>query len=283
MLDPEHCNTLTRALHNLIDGLPTTYTAWEGRAYWLYTGHPLLNHRKLCKGALERARRFRDEFDPAVLRFDSLVIRRYQNAAPASREFKMRLAELIAAGIHQIAAILFQSDDKVHTKEHIHNVISWKKESEWTDIGCRHPVFQEYPDPPPTLFYHCEYMDHQQYPHGLADVAGYWAEDRILGGVTVFSRGKSGTECNDIYSHSARADYTPRVWRLLDSQFNDLTEFLLSEQPSATPLPILPSEENEPRYHSWDAMAVHRTFRDAWERAILSERPEDRDRVAVGD
>ncbi|KAK4247303.1 hypothetical protein C7999DRAFT_32280 [Corynascus novoguineensis] len=194
----------------------------------------------------------------------------------------MRLVELIAAGIHQIAAILYQSDDKVHTKEHILNVVLWKEESERTDIGCRDLVLQEHPDPPPTLFYHYEYMDHQQYPYGLADVAGYWAEDRILGGITVFARGKSGTECNDIYFHSARADYTPRVWRLLDSQFNDLTEFLLSEQPSATPLPILPSDENEPRYNSWDAMAVYGIFRDPWERAIPSERPETRD-VACGD
>ncbi|KAK4247304.1 hypothetical protein C7999DRAFT_14649 [Corynascus novoguineensis] len=296
MLDPGHCKTLTQALYNvlstdlaevtyaqLIDGLPTISTVWEGRGIWAPRGHPLLNHSKLCKGALERTRMFRDEFDPAVLRFDSLVIRRYQNAAPGSREFKMRLVELVAAGIHQIAAILFQSDDKVHIKDHIETVHSWKKKPVWMDMGCREPTLFEYPDPPLTLFCHYEYMDHQQYPYGLGDVAGYWAEDRILGGVVVFDRGKLGTECNDIYFHSAQEQYTPHVWRLLDSQFNDLTEFLLSEQPSAAPLPILPSEENEPRYNSWDAMAVHQIFRDPWERAISSERPEDRDCVAVGD
>ncbi|KAK4247306.1 hypothetical protein C7999DRAFT_32283 [Corynascus novoguineensis] len=232
ILDPEYCNTLTHALHNvlstnlaevtcaqLIDGLPMIHTTWEMRGYTLNYKHPLQKHEKLCKGALERAQKFRDEFDPAVLRFDSLVIRRYQNAAPGSREFKMRLVELVAAAIHQIAVILFQSDDKLHTKEHIHTVVSWKKESEWVDMGHRNPVLFESRDPHPTLFYHCEYMDHQQYPHGLADVAGYWAEDRILGGIAVFDRGKSGAECNDIYLHSAREQYTPRVWRLLDSQF----------------------------------------------------------------
>ncbi|KAL2140455.1 hypothetical protein VTI28DRAFT_3773 [Corynascus sepedonium] len=220
--------------------------------------------RSYARARWSGPKKFRNEFDPAVLRFDSLVMRRFQNAAPGSREFKMRLVELVAAAIHQIAVILFQ-------------------ELKWVDMGHRNPVLFEYRDPHPTLFYHCKYMDHQQYPHGLADVAGYWAEDRILGGIVVFDRGKSGTECNDIYLHSAREQYTPHIWRLLDSQFDDFTEFLLSEQPSATPLPILPSEENEPRYDSWDAMTLHHIFRGPWERAIPSERPEDRDCVAVGD
>ncbi|KAK4246585.1 hypothetical protein C7999DRAFT_42006 [Corynascus novoguineensis] len=277
MLDPEHCKTLTHALDNVLstDLAEIIYAQLiDGRGIWLYKGHPLLNHGNLCKGALERARTFRDGFDPAVLRLDPL--------AP-SREFKMCLVELVAAGIHQIAAILFQSDDKTHTKEHIHTVHSWKREPEWEDMGRREPVLFEYFDPPPTLFCHCEYLDHhQQYPHGLADVAGYWAEDRILGGIAVFDRGKSGTECKDIYFHSSRERYTPRVWRLLDSQLNDLREFLFSEQPSATPLPILLSEENEPRYNSWDAMAVHQIFRDPRERAIPSERPKSRD-IECGD
>jgi len=86
MLDPEHCKTLSHALHNvlstdlaeityaqLIDDLPTTCIAWERRGIWLYKGHPLFIYRELCKGALERARTFRDGFDFAVLRFDSLV------------------------------------------------------------------------------------------------------------------------------------------------------------------------------------------------------------------
>jgi hypothetical protein len=30
-----------------------------------------------------------------------------------------------------------------------------------------------------------------QYPDGLADVAGYWAEDQIFGGVVLFDRSQS--------------------------------------------------------------------------------------------
>jgi len=60
-------------------------------------------------------------------------MQRYQNAAPASREFKIRLVELVAAGIHQMAAILLGSDHKVHTREHIQGVVPWKEEPERTD------------------------------------------------------------------------------------------------------------------------------------------------------
>lgn len=33
------------------------------------------------------------------------------------------------------------------------------------------------------------YISHSRYPRGLADVAGYWAEVQIFGGVVVFNRG----------------------------------------------------------------------------------------------
>jgi hypothetical protein len=34
----------------------------------------------------------------------------------------------------------------------------------------------------------------EQYSDGVADIAAYWAEDRILGGVVLFGREKSGKE-----------------------------------------------------------------------------------------
>ena len=46
----------------------------------------------------------------------------------------------------------------------------------------------------PTVFYHGSYVAFDQYPNGLADVAGYWAETKIFGGVVVFDRGPSGVE-----------------------------------------------------------------------------------------
>jgi hypothetical protein len=49
----------------------------------------------------------------------------------------------------------------------------------------------------PTPFYHRSYLAHAQYPNGVADVVGYWAEAKIFGGVVIFDRGESGTEVSD--------------------------------------------------------------------------------------
>jgi hypothetical protein len=45
-----------------------------------------------------------------------------------------------------------------------------------------------------TLLSHYDYLDHEYYPRGWADTVGYWAEDRLFGGVVLFDRGSSGTE-----------------------------------------------------------------------------------------
>jgi hypothetical protein len=51
-------------------------------------------------------------------------------------------------------------------------------------------------EPPPTAFCHRAYRYPEQYPRGLADVAGYWAESKIFGGVVVFDRGETEDEVN---------------------------------------------------------------------------------------
>ena len=42
-------------------------------------------------------------------------------------------------------------------------------------------------------FHNC-YTDFNQYPLGLLDVLGYWAETQLFGGVLLFDRGDSGSE-----------------------------------------------------------------------------------------
>ena len=42
-------------------------------------------------------------------------------------------------------------------------------------------------------FYHTEYEEYENYPFGLLDVVGYWAEDRLFGGVLLFDRGETGS------------------------------------------------------------------------------------------
>jgi hypothetical protein len=48
--------------------------------------------------------------------------------------------------------------------------------------------------PKPTELYHPDYQAWDQYPKGIADITGYWAEYRLFGGVVLFDRGESGTE-----------------------------------------------------------------------------------------
>ncbi|KAK4244154.1 hypothetical protein C7999DRAFT_17550 [Corynascus novoguineensis] len=94
VLGLDHHHLQTRALRNILstelaeityaqlfDGFPTLDTAYSKRAYWMYDGHPLHDHPKLCEGSLERARVFRDNFNPAVLLFDSLVSSLGRNVA----------------------------------------------------------------------------------------------------------------------------------------------------------------------------------------------------------
>jgi hypothetical protein len=106
----------------------------------------------------------------------------------------MRLVELVASSIHQIGSLLFQSASKIHTEEEIQATVSFKNPPRWRDLGCERRILIEPIEPEPTLFFHTDYMDYDQYSHGLADVAGYWAEDRILGGIVLFDRGESGME-----------------------------------------------------------------------------------------
>jgi hypothetical protein len=48
--------------------------------------------------------------------------------------------------------------------------------------------------PPASLFWHGSFRSHRRYPNGLAELAGYWAETQIFGGVILFDRGESGEE-----------------------------------------------------------------------------------------
>ena len=43
-------------------------------------------------------------------------------------------------------------------------------------------------------FYHTKYQEYERYPFGLLNVVGYWAEDRLFGGVLLFDRGETGSE-----------------------------------------------------------------------------------------
>jgi hypothetical protein len=47
---------------------------------------------------------------------------------------------------------------------------------------------------PPTMFSWDAYKNVDEYPQGVADCVGYWAEAHIFGGIAIFDRGQSGLE-----------------------------------------------------------------------------------------
>jgi hypothetical protein len=99
------------------------------------------------------------------------------------------VAHRVAVSCHQIAAFLFENGKKHHKQEYD----AWIAEQEkLKEIGDER--YQWRPVPPPVVFYHRQHADYEQYPRGLSDVVGYWAEAKIFGGVLLFDRGESDTD-----------------------------------------------------------------------------------------
>lgn len=142
--------------------------------------------------------------------------------------------------------------------------------------------------PPATLFRHTWYRDHAQYPHGAADVAGYWAENRVLGGVVLFdrkaeeearegsSRSSAGTDA--VYLHPDRDEVTYRICLLTGAQKKALLDFLLDKPGTGSPgcareietcpLPIIPDETNMHRVDPEEPIWYTGVYRDQWERKM---------------
>src|SRR6266566_4761851 len=101
----------------------------------------------------------------------------------------------------------------------INSIVQWTMptppncEGHWNHIPAR-----------PTLFNHPFYLDVDIYPEGIADVVGYWAEDRIMGGVIIFDRRgeakahETQTPPPNVYFHASRLKVTWRPYQLRDEQ-----------------------------------------------------------------
>ena len=118
------------------------------------------------------------------------MIKRYQDifTLRVDRDRALRLLEISAASVHALAGMMHASS---------------------------HPKMNVFPDDPPALgkgnfrgfpgnrFYvdfHKYYVHFQNYPRGLLDVLGYWAESQIFGGVLLFERSKSGAQVRCTYN-----------------------------------------------------------------------------------
>jgi hypothetical protein len=96
----------------------------------------------------------------------------------------LRLLEMLAIACHNIAASLFKNAEGGHQKQN-HTGHPTSHASNLDDTILR---------PQPTDFIHPDYDAWEQYPQGISDIVGYWAEYKLFGGVVLFDRGLSGTE-----------------------------------------------------------------------------------------
>jgi len=125
------------------------------------------------------------------------------------------------------------------------------------------------------MFTHPDFIAVEQYPNGVADTVGYWAENRILGGVAIFDRSRDWNDDvpePNVYFQCSRRRVTYRICQLLDDQQQMLMDFLLASDGVAVtpcPLPILPGAENRVRIDPVDAIPIRQVYRDVWEREPL--------------
>lgn len=172
----------------------------------------------------------------------------------------MLLIEIAAMSVHQIAVLLFKLDRSRHKED---GIASWTPPKEDNVPGS---WWYFNPDgPPPTLFSHRWYTDYKQYPDGAADMAGFWAENRILGGVILFDR--QTPESDAVYIHPDWNAVTYRICKLHDTQKQQLLEFLQSDSPeSSTSLPIRPDDTNRNRIDPEEPITLTGVYRHIWER-----------------
>jgi hypothetical protein len=176
----------------IIDGLPVR-DVWNAYAC---RRSDIDEHVEPCSEAIEVWKAFRDSFQSHTLQFASRTVQGYQNTTPGTKYFNVRLLELVAVACHDTAALLYQI-----TKGGV------GKHAERSPG----PTILDYdgvPYPPiPTDFYHTEYRDWEQYPQGVADMVGYWAEFELFGGVVLFDRGDSEVEVSKSFSLRDSTNY----------------------------------------------------------------------------
>lgn len=197
--------------------------------------------------------------------------------------------------VHQIAVKLFKTSSSLHTDDKLGR---WRPSDDLIKIY--------YPLPfPETLFNHAWYRYHDQYPEGVADMVGYWAESRIFGGVVLFDRREPDSapdvdvslpgppighdheltpdQSSAIYLHPDRRHVTYRIYRLLDDQKRQLVDFLLSDitPPAACTIPILGDLNNRHRVDPEEKIMETGIYRDKWERRQCSIRVDRRYRDVI--
>ncbi|KAK3942858.1 hypothetical protein QBC46DRAFT_255539 [Diplogelasinospora grovesii] len=286
-LGPVHLKALKTAIMNvlgtelaeftyaqIVDGYPTNSSFRE--FHYCEEDHPVRQQEALCDGAVSVFQSFRSSFNPLTLKFNQATLKAFEQEHPGTRPFHLRLIELLAVAVHQIAANLFDaySVGNPHKVEYD----AWRAER-LRRAASGDEAYRYCRISPPVVFYHRDYPInyYEQYPRDISDVVGYWAEAKIFGGVLLFDRGESETECREVWVHPSSQIRCPRtLFPPTAEQFSSLVAFLLSEQTAKEgtaeqttgtecPLPIRASSLNGPRFLRYHATKYFHIFRDKYD------------------
>lgn len=202
-LTTDHLNIFHRALSRvlgselaidtfaqIVDGLPIADVAWDKRYPGIFgDDHPIEAHASLCPGVKDTTGAYLEQYDLHSLVFDLKLVQAYQDAPMASKAFHTRQIELVVIALHQIAVHLFKRDElRSHSQQDIDTVTSCVRVPPPASATVDPQDYVVTWPTRPTLFNHPYYVDLDIYPEGLADIVGYWAEDRIVGTVVLFDR-----------------------------------------------------------------------------------------------
>lgn len=113
----------------------------------------------------------------------SQLVQKYQNAPLDTREHDLRLLEITAASVNALAGIIYLA---------FHPDTELKPPKPSIDEGFDYSFHHS--DEQHVNFSLTHYKDYERYPFGLLNVVGFWAEDKLFGGVLLFDRGESGAE-----------------------------------------------------------------------------------------
>ncbi|KAK7431619.1 hypothetical protein QQZ08_001837 [Neonectria magnoliae] len=237
------CDEAEVTFAQIVDGMPLSEVEEDSYDDTACPEHPIhTKHTQLCPGVLEKTRQFRNDVDASELAFSPMLFK-------------------------------WQETHGCHLDDGLSNWVAPKDHTVW---WARFPVGRA-----PTLLRHSWYCRYDQYPNGVADGVGYWAESRIFGGVILFDRRQPdlkppihpepAVDPDAVYFHSCRYGVTYRIYKLLDAQKHELLQFLLSDEspPSSCPLPIVGSKENTERVDPEDSAEENGIYRDKWERPEL--------------
>lgn len=193
------------------------------------------------------------------------LISDFRAASPGSRAFKIRLVELAAVAVHEIVIQLFKLDLGRH-----------KNDSLATWLPPEDDLYWEFYDGPwATLFRHPWYVDYDQYPSGVADGVGFWAEKRIFGGVVLFDRRGPEGQPDSVWLHPDNKDISYRIFQLLEEQRLQLLDFLTSETPDLGLLPIRSDMSNTVREDPEEPIEWTGIYRYWWDRKPLGPDAKD--------